>query len=84
MIRLIALLAIAVALAGCESEIERNARHDRTCQSYGAKPGTPEYIQCRATIHVAEVQKDEADANAAMMIGFAASSSINSSAGSRR
>lgn len=58
--KLIALLLIPMVLAGCEPEQERDARHDKMCKGYGAKEGTPEYIQCRATIHLTErLQEDQ-------------------------
>jgi hypothetical protein len=42
-------------LAGCMSQAQRmaarDAREDRTCQSYSAKPGTDAYIACRLTLN---------------------------------
>jgi hypothetical protein len=40
---LIAILALA---GGCTTE-QRAAEDDATCRSYGAKPGTPIYVECR-------------------------------------
>ena len=52
----VATFAVACILSGCaESPEEKAARQDALCQSYGAKPGTDQYIQCRATIHMGEV-----------------------------
>lgn len=63
---------------GCENEEERAARHDQMCKSYGAKEGTPEYIQCRATIHLTEYNKEQLDAQNAMAMSvvLSASSSV--------
>lgn len=74
--RAITLIALCLLLAACEDEAEKAMRHDKLCQSYGAKPDTPEYINCRAIIHVAEDQQeqiDSANAVAGFSIGFAAS-----------
>lgn len=30
-------------------------RDDGKCQSYGAKPGTPEYVNCRASLQAAKM-----------------------------
>jgi len=54
-VRLLALLLLAVPLAGCQTNQERmaefkarnDALDDQTCRGYGAKPGTDVYIQCR-------------------------------------
>jgi hypothetical protein len=56
------LLIPLLALAACgESPEERNRRQDAACQSWGAKHGSPEYIQCRATLALNEDRrKDEA------------------------
>ena len=63
-------LAVALTLSACESDAERALRHDQLCQSYGAKQGSPEYVNCRAVIHLTEYNQDQIDsANAAA--GFA-------------
>jgi len=41
-----ALLALLV-LSGCASRQEIAMDDDATCQSYGAAPGSPAYMQCR-------------------------------------
>ena len=62
---IILLVCIAPLLAACgmtcytceafdpaikaEHDAERAAANDAACQSYGAKPGTQEYFQCRLT-----------------------------------
>jgi len=55
-----ALAAAASILAGCASEAERAARwaavDDAKCKSYGAQPGTPAYVQCRAQLDAARTQ----------------------------
>ena len=44
----IALLSVALALAGGFVSSEEAARiDDKTCQSYGAKKGSEPYIKCR-------------------------------------
>lgn len=46
MLRASALL-LPLLLAGCSSAAQRAALDDKTCQSYGAKPGTSDYVTCR-------------------------------------
>jgi hypothetical protein len=41
---------------------EKAAKDDRICKDYGAQPGTPTYIQCRAT----QDQRRDASRNAPM------------------
>lgn len=59
--RIFAVSAVALALTACASEQERQAQaqaqaaamqanDDAQCRSYGAVPGSPEYIQCRMNI----------------------------------
>ena len=49
MIRAFAILLALALLAGCASSPEElAARDDATCRSYGAAPGTPEYVQSRS------------------------------------
>jgi hypothetical protein len=49
-----ALLLTAILLCGCmtrEQQVaEQNARDDQKCMSYGARPGTDAYINCRAQL----------------------------------
>lgn len=51
--RRISVLVVAMLMAGCVTTQEQIALQakadDAACQSYGAKPSTPEYIQCRTT-----------------------------------
>ena len=54
------LIAMAIALGGCvnhpdPAELQalakaRDAADDAKCQSYGAKPGEPAYVQCRVAL----------------------------------
>jgi hypothetical protein len=63
---------LAIPLTGCltvtteetraAKKAELAAKDDETCRSYGAKPGTDIYVQCR----MAQVQGREAAENAAM------------------
>lgn len=58
--RVVLLLSLSAALAACNSanrpgrgelflsDAEVTAKDDAICRGYGAQPGTPEYIQCRA------------------------------------
>jgi hypothetical protein len=48
------LVLLAMPLAGClrsseEVRAEIAAKDDQECRSYGAQPGSPAYVQCRAT-----------------------------------
>jgi hypothetical protein len=44
-------LLCLLLLAGCNTVAEMRAEEDDAkCQSYGAKPGAPAYVQCRATL----------------------------------
>jgi hypothetical protein len=52
------LIVIALlAVGGCASDAEiaqrRAVVNDAKCQSYGAKPGEPAYVQCRAQLDAA-------------------------------
>jgi len=53
--RIFLAFVLALPLSGCltqqqrmaEAKVRNDALDDQTCQSYGAKPGTDIYIQCR-------------------------------------
>jgi hypothetical protein len=55
---------LPLGLAGCptvEEQLAKDREHfakfdDGKCQSYGAKPGTPAYVQCRAQLDAARSQ----------------------------
>jgi hypothetical protein len=53
--RVFLIIAMLAMLGGCagsgpsSTEIRRSAANDAKCQSYGAKPGSSNYIRCRAT-----------------------------------
>jgi hypothetical protein len=51
----IAILIVPLLLGGCVSfDPKALAAHDDAkCQSYGAKPGDPAYVQCRAQLDAA-------------------------------
>ncbi|MDB5606720.1 MAG: hypothetical protein JWP25_3620 [Bradyrhizobium sp.] len=42
------LLAVLLSLLGCASRQDLSQRDDEHCRSYGALPGSPAYMQCRA------------------------------------
>lgn len=71
-------ILLALLLAGCMSSEERlaanNAKDDQQCLSYGAKPGTDAYVNCRTQLESARRQ-----ANASVEAGM-----IASRAGERR
>jgi hypothetical protein len=52
-VRLFLAITAILMLGGCagsgpsSAEIRRAAADDAECQSYGAKPGSSDYIQCR-------------------------------------
>jgi hypothetical protein len=69
MVRWVASIAIAAALAGCMTAEERYAADDQQCQSYGFKPGTEGYAQCRMNL---DLRRRQAAANIARGIGNAA------------
>ena len=59
--RIIAVCALAITLAACASEQQQQAQaqaqaaeiaanDDAKCQSNGAAPGSPAYIQCRTNL----------------------------------
>lgn len=64
MIARIALAAALTLLAGCanheQKAAEQAANDDAQCQSYGAKPGTDAYIQCRVSLSEQHAQADQA------------------------
>jgi hypothetical protein len=52
-------LAIVLLLGGCQTTEERlraAAADDTQCQSYGIKPGEPEYAQCRTNLEISRAQ----------------------------
>lgn len=59
LIRCFAFGAIALALTACsQSPVELAAARDAECQSYGAKPGSDAYVECRARLAQAATQAD--------------------------
>lgn len=63
-------------LGGCASSEQIAAQQDRTCQSYGMLPGTPEYAACR--VQLAQMQQAQ-QAEAIRRFGQALSNSANCS-----
>jgi hypothetical protein len=59
-------LLVALSLAGCITAEEQvaqyrakaNAEDNQKCLSYGAQPGSPAYVQCRAQLDSARTQAD--------------------------
>jgi hypothetical protein len=56
----ITLLPLILTLAACATAEQRAATDDKTCQSYGAKPGTDAYVQCRM---FQQARRDQADSD---------------------
>ena len=65
--RPVVVIILAASLVGCASEAERQARQaerlerlaaadDAKCKGYGAQPGSPAYVQCRAQLDAARTQ----------------------------
>ena len=58
MLKIIAILLVALSLGGCMTREERiaaqNARDDQKCLSFGARRGTDAYVSCRAQLDAAE------------------------------
>ena len=55
--RRISLILLAGLLVGCVSEEQQQAGFRAQCMSFGAMPGTPEFVQCMTTLTAAEVQR---------------------------
>lgn len=53
-------LGLAMALGGCQTaRVERErSEDDAKCRSYGAQPGSPQYVQCRTSMDTARTQSD--------------------------
>jgi hypothetical protein len=53
-------IMLAASLAGCAGQAAYQARmaalDDGKCKGYGAQPGTPAYVQCRAQLDAARTQ----------------------------
>lgn len=66
--RAIAVLSLCLFLAGCltDEEIiaERRAKDDQKCQSYGARPGSDAYVNCRARLDSARTTASAIDSAA--------------------
>jgi hypothetical protein len=62
-LKLVAIAAGTITLAGCAGSLAEQAlapekleaRHDQTCRSYGAAPGTERYQNCR--LELASIQQ---------------------------
>lgn len=61
-------LTLSWMLAGCASQAEMQAnahavamQDDSICRGYGAKPGTPTYVQCRMNIANQRAAADNVD-----------------------
>jgi hypothetical protein len=67
---------LALVLGGCASAEQIAEQQDRTCQSYGTLPETPEYAACR--IQLAEMQRAQ-QLEAMPRFGQALSNSANCS-----
>jgi len=48
--KILCMVLAALALAGCQTRAEREAGFRQQCESYGAKFGSPEFVQCMATL----------------------------------
>jgi hypothetical protein len=62
--RLVILIA-AIGATSCstEPEVPQSVVDDNQCQSYGVKPGSPAYVQCRMNLdnqHAADLQQKRA------------------------
>lgn len=77
-------LVLTIPLAGClgmsEAQIaakkaELAAKDDEVCRSYGAKPGTDIYIQCRMAQQKARDDADNAVASAPVVVNNTTTSS---------
>jgi hypothetical protein len=62
-------IAVTLILTGCQSSQQQaenaaaarariDAAHDAKCQSYGAKPGTDAYVNCRVQLAEQQAQSD--------------------------
>lgn len=47
--KVVILVAFGLALSACASPAQLAVNDDAVCQSYGAKPGTDAYVQCRTS-----------------------------------
>lgn len=47
------LIIVGTFLGGCATSADRAAADDEKCRSYGAKPGSPDYVQCRTQLDAA-------------------------------
>lgn len=67
MFRVLFLAATAAALAGCAgSETATQATFradDARCKSYGAEPGTDDYVRCRLAIDLQKANAEQATAS---------------------
>jgi hypothetical protein len=56
------ILLVVLLLAGCMTTEERiaknNAEDSRKCLGYGAQPGSPAYVNCRAQLDAARTTAD--------------------------
>jgi hypothetical protein len=76
--RIILAIVLALPLAGClgpmsaeqiaAKKAEWATKDDETCRSYGAKPGTDIYIQCRMTQQQSRDAADNAAAAAPVVV----------------
>jgi Holliday junction resolvasome RuvABC endonuclease subunit len=69
-IALIVLLS-ATALTGCQTAQYTAAQDNDACRSYGARPGSDVYVNCRVAMASQRRQQQDAAADAMMVGGLA-------------
>ncbi|WP_331372872.1 hypothetical protein [Sinorhizobium chiapasense] len=75
---LILFTLIAAGLSGCMTATERAARDDAECQSYGARPGSDAYVNCRVAQGSIRAQQAQASAQRRMASQQAYWNTVNS------
>ena len=71
--RAVLAVLVGLGLAGCqtaEMKAAEQAANDQTCRSFGARPGSDIYIQCR--LQMSQMNQQSRDAESARLLALSA------------
>lgn len=81
----IAIAGLALTVSACgDSPEEISRKRDAACREWGAKPGSPEYIQCRAILEANATRKRRSDDSDILALSVMSASMAANSLAARR